>query len=88
MKTLAPAVSALQAVHHLMHDVHHHRLMERRMPLYFLVIQVALCETKGKPINLYIKRFPKPNTNLPDDIWTPKIAKCAEINPSPVRDLS
>jgi hypothetical protein len=58
MKTLAPAVSALQAVHHLMHDVHHHHHMELRMPLYFLVIQVALCETKGKARILYIKRRP------------------------------
>jgi len=58
MKTLAPAVSALQAVHHLMPDVHRHHLMERRMPLYFLVTQVAPYETKGKPIILYIQRCP------------------------------
>lgn len=88
MKTLAPAVSALQAVRHLMHDVHRHRLMERRMPLYFLVIQVALCDKERQAHNYLYKMVPKPNTNLPDDIWTPKIATSAEINPSPVRDLS
>jgi hypothetical protein len=55
MKTLAPAVSALQVVHHLMLDVHHHHPMAQRMSLYFQEIPVALCEAlKRQAQNFFV----------------------------------